>query len=149
MVEIARFPLSGSSFAPFFPIGPIEYMYLNIKGINHGDAMFSKIKFFIILTSALMLASSCGVEEFASKKKKDSTQISAIQTNTQSACSNFTYIKPKVDFLFLWDNSSSAVFINDQTRQALNQTIDLISNRFDYHIMLAPLVVPNGASVNS
>lgn len=110
--------------------------------------MFAYIKRLFIVLGILFLASSCGIEEFATKKKKDSLAINNISTNTQSACSQFTYIKPKVDFLFLWDNSSSAVFINSATRQALNQTIDLISTRFDYHIVLAPLVVPNGSSVN-
>ncbi len=124
-------------------------MCLNIKGINNGDAMFSRLRYLVALTGILMLTSSCGVEEFASKKKKDTLALVGTQVSSQTACSNFTYIKPKVDFLFLWDNSSSAVFINDQTRQALNQTIDLISTRFDYHIMLAPLVLPSGASVNS
>ncbi|MBH48188.1 MAG: hypothetical protein CME71_08465 [Halobacteriovorax sp.] len=111
--------------------------------------MFGYTKQLFIVLGVLLLASSCGIEEFASKKKKDSLAVNGIITTSQSACSQFTYIKPKVDFLFLWDNSSSAVFINSQTRQALNQTIDLISTRFDYHIMLAPLVLPQGASVNS
>ena len=45
-----------------------------------------------------------------------------------------------MDFLFLWDNSGSSTFINEDTKKALNKTINTISGRFDYHIMLAPLV---------
>lgn len=57
-------------------------------------------------------------------------------------------IKPKVDFLFLWDNSTSSVFINDSTKQALNRTIDNISSRFDYHVLMAPLMVGNTDPLN-
>lgn len=144
MVRISLFPLFDSSLRRFYPICPIEYVCF-----NYGEIMSKHLKNLFIAMGLAILATSCGVEEFASKKNKDSLSTNPITTNTTSGCSQFTYIKPKVDFLFLWDNSSSAVFINDQTRQALNQTIDLISNRFDYHIVLAPLVLPNGASVNS
>lgn len=144
MVEISLFHPLDSSLSQFYPISPIEYV-----GFNHGDVMSNKLKHLLIALGLLTLASSCGVEEFASKKNKDTLSTNPIVTSSQVACSNFTYIKPKVDFLFLWDNSSSAIFINDQTRAALNQTIDLISTRFDYHIVLAPLVLPQGASVNS
>ena len=111
--------------------------------------MSKHLKQLLIALGLALLATSCGVEEFATKKNKDALSTNPIVTSTSVQYSQFTYIKPKVDFLFLWDNSSSAVFINDHTRQALNQTIDLISTRFDYHVVLAPLVLPAGASVNS
>lgn len=111
--------------------------------------MSKHLKHLFIAIGLAVLATSCGVEEFASKKKKDSLSTNPIQTNSTTSCSQFTYIKPKVDFLFLWDNSSSATFINDQTKQALNNTIDLISTRFDYHIVLSPLLIKSGDPVNT
>lgn len=109
--------------------------------------MLLNFKHTVLALGLSVLAASCGVEEFATKKNKDGINTNPITIGTQNSCSQFTYIKPKVDFLFLWDNSSSAVFINPQTRQALMQTIDFISDKFDYHIALAPLV-PNNTSFN-
>ncbi|MBT7610610.1 MAG: hypothetical protein HN576_12695 [Bacteriovoracaceae bacterium] len=99
---------------------------------------FKYLKYLLIGTA--LLFSSCGKELFTTSKQLQNTQSNPIIKNSSSACSNFTHIKPEVDFLFLWDNSTSSVFINSQTRQALDNTIDLISTRFDYHILLAPLL---------
>lgn len=96
----------------------------------------------------LLLFTSCGKEVFDPIAKKDTAVSNPVTTNTNSACSAFTLIKPKVDFLFLWDNSTSTTFINDNTKAALNNTINSISSRFDYHMMLAPLVVKSTDPVN-
>jgi hypothetical protein len=40
----------------------------------------------------------------------------------------------------LWDNSTSQVFVRPETKAALNRVIDDVSNRFDYHFVLAPLL---------
>ena len=108
----------------------------NIK--SEGFTMLKSLLSTTILL-ALML-SGCSKEQFSTKKKQEVQSSNPIQINSSSTCSAFTYIKPKVDFLFLWDNSTSSVFINSQTKNALNNTIDLISSRFDYHIMMAPLM---------
>ncbi len=93
--------------------------------------------FFLIL---LLITTSCGKELFTTGKNQEIKKRSPIDKSSSSACSRFTLIKPQVDFLFLWDNSTSSIFINNQTKKALDNTIDLISNRFDYHILLAPLI---------
>ena len=54
--------------------------------------------------------------------------------------SKFTTVKPKVDFLFLWDNSSSANLTRPETQWAMANTINLISENFDYRIILSPLL---------
>jgi len=89
----------------------------------------------------LTLFTGCGADQFAPKRVKDAQVSPQVQQNSFAACSAFTLIKPKVDFLFLWDNSTSSVFINNSTKQALNNTIDQISSRFDYHVLMAPLVI--------
>ena len=62
-----------------------------------------------------------------------------LKKKERSLCSLSTRVAPKVDFLFLWDNTTSSRFINPETAKALKNTINLISPRFDYHIVLAPL----------
>lgn len=97
-------------------------------------------KFTFITSFVFLLLFSCSKSEFAPIKKKDATKINAASVSLAKSCSAFTLIKPPVDFLFLWDNTSSQVFVTPQTKQALNNTIALISTRFDYHILMAPLI---------
>ncbi len=95
-----------------------------------------------------MLLSSCGKEVFDPIANKDTAVSNAVTKVTISSCSSYTQIKPKVDFLFLWDNSTSTTFINSKTKEALNNVIYSISDRFDYHIMLAPLIVRDSDPIN-
>ena len=96
-----------------------------------------KINLVILL---LCLLHSCGQETFAPKQNKDA-DIPPLQVkNNTFQCSSFTLIKPPVDFLFLWDNSSSTTFINSQTKASLNNLINNVSERFDYNILMAPLI---------
>jgi len=99
---------------------------------------FTLKNLFIFLLA--LVHTSCGVETFAPKRINQSEVSNPIVQSTFNSCSSFSLVKPKVDFLFLWDNSTSSVFINEQTKQALNATIDSISSRFDYHILMAPLI---------
>lgn len=101
-------------------------------------------RFSIALIGALLLlVSACSDPKFGVVRGQKETSAPNLQTSSLQQCSNFTLIRPQVDLLFIWDNSSSSVFINDQTRQALNRIVDNISNRFDYHIVLAPLIRNN------
>lgn len=106
----------------------------------------NKNVFKILFILVGLILSGCGKEMFSASKSKQLNKTSPIVKNTSQSCSNFTHIKPEVDFLFLWDNSTSSVFINDQTKAALNNTIDLVSSRFDYHMLLAPLVGSGNAN---
>lgn len=110
------------------------------------ETMKKTFKHLVLLTLLLGLG-SCADEQFAPQRQDESSQGNPIQHTSNTSCSSFTLVKPQVDFLFLWDNSTSSVFINSQTKTALNNTIDLISSRFDYHILLAPLVI-NSSNVN-
>lgn len=91
---------------------------------------------------------SCAKEEFAATRGQKQETVPQVVRASSSVCSNFTLIRPKVDLLFLWDNSSSSYFINPQTREALNRLVENVSNRFDYHIVLAPLVRPTNWQIN-
>ncbi len=104
-------------------------------------------KLYPILFLAFFIA-SCGEESFAPKSQYDAQVSNPISISNTNSCSAFTHIKPKVDFLFLWDNSTSATFINSATKTALNNLVHSVSDRFDYHIMLAPLVKRSYDPVN-
>ena len=84
---------------------------------------------------------SCGEEAFAPNQTLNEVTTDVRGNYESASCSQgFTVVRPKVDFLFLNDNSGSAGFITEDTKAALNGLIDSISNRFDYHILIAPLV---------
>jgi len=94
----------------------------------------------LIIAILLTILSGCPKAAFKANEQKDTGVANPIQFSSNLSCSSFTLIRPRVDFLFLWDNSTSTNFINPQTQAALNNTIDLISDRFDYHIMISPLL---------
>jgi hypothetical protein len=89
---------------------------------------------------------SCSKEEFAANKAPQNTSINPLTTTTNLLCSQSTLISPKVDVLLLWDNSSSALFINPSTKNSFNQLITSVSEKFDYHILSAPLISTNSTN---
>ena len=105
--------------------------------------MLARLMIFIPM---ILLLFACQKDEFAIKKSGQTGSSSPIMHNSQSRCANYTLVKPPVDFLFLWDNSSSQLFINPTTKAALNNVINLISSQFDYHLVLAPLVEVSGTT---
>ncbi|MFG1483124.1 hypothetical protein ABMA79_00520 [Halobacteriovorax sp. HFRX-2_2] len=95
-------------------------------------------KILIVLT--LLFMASCAKEEFATRKNSDSFGTDPTQTVNSEMCSRFTYIRPPVDLLFVWDNSKSTSFISNQTKTALNNVVNDIADRFDYQVLMAPLI---------
>lgn len=97
-----------------------------------------------LIASFLLL--SCTKAEFSANKINQSKSINAVTSYTHQLCSQSTLVSPKVDVLLLWDNSSSAFFINTQTKDSFKRLISSVSENFDYHILSAPLVLPNNVS---
>ena len=95
-------------------------------------------KAFIYLT--IFILASCGEERFSAIRNQGSETIHSRINFTQPRCSNFTLIKPAVDFLFLWDNSSSQFFLSQESKNALNNMVTKISNDFNFRILMAPIV---------
>lgn len=102
-------------------------------------------KSLFLITSFLMITClfSCAKEEFAANKALSSSSVSPVVTTSTQLCSQGTLISPKVDILLLWDNSSSSLFINSATKNSFNQLITSVSEKFDYHILSAPLISTN------
>ena len=104
-------------------------------------------KILMVLTFILM--ASCAKEEFATTKNSNNSSTANTVTDSGSVGTSFTYVQPPVDLLFVWDNTSSSTFINSNTKAALNNVVNNISERFDYHVMLAPLVPSGGVNANT
>ncbi|PIK16479.1 hypothetical protein [Halobacteriovorax sp. JY17] len=92
----------------------------------------------ILITSLLFL--SCNKEEFGVGKQNSTISTAPVETGSTDVCSDYTLIRPPVDLLFLWDNSTSTNYIHPDKKSALNNTLNYISDRFDYQVMIAPLV---------
>jgi hypothetical protein len=104
---------------------------------------FMRNTFFLAFT--IMVLSSCAKEEFSPNKGTQSGSISPIETTTNKLCSQSTLIRPKVDILMLWDNSSSFNFVTSATKASMSNLISSVSESFDYHILSLPLVPANTA----
>ncbi len=100
-----------------------------------------------VFLSTLLLLASCSKQEFAPNKANQSQAITALSNTCGTMYSQSTLVSPKVDVLLLWDNSSSALFINSSTRNSFNQLITSVSEKFDYHILSAPLISTNANSL--
>jgi hypothetical protein len=109
-----------------------------------------EIKVNIMRKSLFLIASfllvSCAKEEFSPIKGTDNSNSTALTTDCGTLYSQSTLVSPKVDVLLLWDNSSSALFINPATKNSFNQLITSVSEKFDYHILSAPLISTNASN---
>ncbi|OUR96339.1 hypothetical protein A9Q84_08260 [Halobacteriovorax marinus] len=95
-------------------------------------------KWFLILITLVL--GSCNPDQFGVGKKNATISTTPVATGSTFVCSDFTQIRPPVDLLFIWDNSTSTKYISSSTKNALNNVINYISDRFDYQVMMAPLI---------
>jgi hypothetical protein len=102
----------------------------------------------VLLLIATLLHVSCAKEEFAPMKGNSSSSSAALSTDCGTLYASSTLVSPKVDVLLLWDNSSSALFINQYTKASYNQLIASVSEKFDYHILSAPLISTSSNTLN-
>ncbi len=104
------------------------------------------VKRALFLTASLVALSSCAKEEFSSIKGQQSGTSSEAITTSSMLCAQSTLISPKVDILMLWDNSSSFNFVNSGTKASMSNLIKSVSEKFDYHIISAPLNTVEGTN---
>ncbi len=102
-------------------------------------------KYFYLLFFILV---SCGKQQFATNKYAEEQSTSSIKTQNWNnpAYSQFTYIRPKVDFLIMIDNSGSYNYIKPKIEGSLRTLVDHISNDFDSQIAIAPLMGTGNSS---
>lgn len=88
----------------------------------------------------LLVLFSCTKQEFQTNKSSSSSAITGVSKSCSTLFTQSTLVKPKVDLLFLWDNTSSFNFVTEQTKRSMGNLISSVSENFDYHILNAPLV---------
>ena len=96
--------------------------------------MKTKWSAFISLLFLLALA-GCGAEQFGTTPLSNSSQASQLQNFEQLSCSSYTLIKPKVDILYVVDNSTSTYYVASEIQSAIRNTVDSISKEFDYRVV--------------
>ncbi len=94
----------------------------------------------------LTFLAGCGKEQFGSAAQNSTSSANAIQNLNQLSCSSSTLIKPKVDILYVVDNSSSTKYLSDSIKNTIKYTIDTISKEFDYRVVGTTLLPIPGDS---
>ena len=109
--------------------------------------MAAKLPHWVAPLLAIVLLAGmvgCSGEEFGQVTRREGRALPKRKKFVNSACAKSSLVKPKVDILFLFDNSSSSFFLGPTERrnikQALSKTIYTAVERFDYRIMVAPLI---------
>lgn len=102
-----------------------------------------KIKWSTTFALSLLLTLvSCGKEQFGTTPQSTSNTVQAPTGFKQYSCSSHTLIKPKVDILYVVDNSGSIFNIPDLAKQAITDTVSTISQNFDYRVIGTKLINP-------
>lgn len=103
----------------------------------------------IIFLSLLFLI-SCSQETLTTGSQKDSTGVASQVTTNLQSCAQMQLDKPPVDILYVIDNSGSSLSGEFQSiKSSIANTINSVSNEFDFHIYLAPLFAPSGSNIHS
>jgi len=106
-------------------------------------------KYLTTLTALLLLLPSCTKEQFSTKKSTTSSTSTPVNTYTSgSICADKTEVRPPVDFLFLWDNTSSQTYVSESLKKALSNIVYSVSERFDAHFLLSPLIRSSADPIN-
>lgn len=100
-----------------------------------------KIKWSAFYTlSLLMTLAGCGSEQFGSSPKTTTESVSPLKSFSHNSCSTYTLIKPKVDVLYVIDNSASSYYIASDIKTAISNTVNSLSADFDYRVVGTPLL---------
>jgi len=95
----------------------------------------------ILLILTLLMMFSCGEEILTTGAQSGSTEVGSQQVTNLQNCAQMQLDKPPVDILYVLDNSGSTVSKDFQSiKSGITNTINSISNEFDYHIYITPLI---------
>lgn len=102
--------------------------------------------FTVVLMSIFLI--SCAEEVLTQSTLTTDFTASDLQGYEVNTCSQMHFEKPPVDMLFVVDNSGSSLLPTfSLIKQQIANTINTISNEFDYHIYVAPLIPLSGESL--
>lgn len=101
--------------------------------------MKTKRSAFLSLLFFTFLA-GCGNEQFGTGGQSSNSTANPLMSYSHQSCSNFTLIKPKVDVVYVVDNSASSYYLASDIKQALKNTVDTLSGDFDYRVIGTPLI---------
>lgn len=96
------------------------------------SAFFSLLLLFTLV--------SCGEQQFGIVPKNESTNMDPLAQYMDVSQSTFTPIKPKVDVIYFVDNSGSSYYLPNDIKFSLQQTVNYLSQSFDYRVIGAPLL---------
>ena len=96
----------------------------------------------------LTILTGCGNEQFGTGGQQANSTASPLQAFSYQACSDLTLIKPKVDVLYVVDNSESSASISESLKTSIISTVNKLSTQFDYRIIGTPLISTNTSDFN-
>lgn len=88
----------------------------------------------------LTILTGCGNEQFGTGGQTSDSTANPLTSYAHQSCSNFTLIKPKVDVVYVVDNSASTYYLANDIKNALRNTVDTLSSDFDYRVIGTPLI---------
>ncbi len=94
------------------------------------------------LISLLFLGAltGCGNEQFGTGGQSANDSVPSVSAFSAQSCSSYTLIKPKVDVVYVVDNSASSYYLASDIKNALRNTVDTLSSDFDYRVIGTPLI---------
>lgn len=99
-----------------------------------------KMQWSVISLLLLSTLASCGKEQFTTAPKSTTESASPLKSFSSKLCSDSTPIKPKVDVVYFVDNSTSSYYLPDQIKKTLSDTVNGLSNDFDFRVIGVPLL---------
>lgn len=88
----------------------------------------------------LLALAGCGKEEFGGVPQSSSQNANPLTSYSANTCSTYTLIKPRVDVLYVIDNSSSSYYLGSDVKTSIANTVKSLSADFDYRVVGTPLL---------
>ncbi|HXH76051.1 MAG TPA: hypothetical protein VNJ08_13860 [Bacteriovoracaceae bacterium] len=107
-----------------------------------------KIKWSVICSVALLSLIGCGKEEFGSTPSTNTSKAEPVKQFEQSYCAVPSVIRPKVDILFMVDNSKSTYYLADDIKSGIRNMMNTVSKDFDYRFIGTGLLATDTTPFN-
>jgi len=99
----------------------------------------------MLIALSLGLVGACSKEQFAGTPQTQSFTANHVEVYQNQTCAGHTLIKPPVDILYVVDNSLSAGLLTSSVKEQVRQTVQAVSQEFNYRILIAPLFPVRGS----